>query len=218
MSILRDMNVTANGHRDSTDPYEGVLASAIQTGFALPSFLFNDIDAGFPNRRYSVEILTLPSAGKLYLDKTGAGTFLDAPDGVYTGTMRVRKYDVGVGLVYDETGPYSLTVGAEAPPVDPPEDPPPQNNTRTVSVSLAEVQGQTVIPSANLTGIMMSFHAASGPHETGAALYQSASETTDASGVMRFSFTSASVAIGSIGLVSALMPDGRNFLGLAVVN
>lgn len=112
--MLRDLNVSSGGKRDSTDPRVGVLASEIPTGFPLPAFLLNDIDSGFPNRLYSLELLTLPSAGTLYLDKTSAGTFTGAPDGVYTGTQRVRKYDPGTGLVSTADGTYSLTVGAAA--------------------------------------------------------------------------------------------------------
>lgn len=110
--MLRNLNISTNGKRDSTGPRVGVLASEIPTGYQLQSFLFNDIDAAYPDRMYSVEILTQPSAGVLYLDKAGAGVFSGAPSGVYTGTQRVEKFDLGVGRVYSEQGTYSLTVGA----------------------------------------------------------------------------------------------------------
>lgn len=110
--MLRDLNVSVNGRRDSTDPRVGVLASEIPTGGAMPAWLLNDIDAGFPNRLYSLEVLTLPSAGVLYLDKRSVGTFTGAPDGVYTGTQRVQKFDEGSGLVSTVDTTYSLTVAA----------------------------------------------------------------------------------------------------------
>lgn len=109
--MLRNLNISSNGRRDSSDGRVGVLASEIPTGFPLPAFLLNDIDSGAAGRLYSLEILTLPSAGVLYLDKRGVGSFSGAPDGTYTGTQRVRKFDPGVGLVSTADGTYSLTVG-----------------------------------------------------------------------------------------------------------
>lgn len=116
MTMLRDINRFVDGKLDSTDARVGVLASEIPNGFASPAFLRNDIDAAFPNRLYSLEILTLPTAGTLYLNKAGVGSFLGAPVGTYTGTQRVRKYDPGVGLVSDAPATYSLQVNAIIPP------------------------------------------------------------------------------------------------------
>jgi hypothetical protein len=85
--------------------------------------------------------------------------------------------------------------------------------TRTVSLVLGEIPG----PAVNLTGIMVSFHAAPGPHATGTALYQSASETTDASGLLSFTVDGSAIAAGATGLLAVLMPDGRHYLGLVAV-
>lgn len=112
--MLRDMNLSVNGRRDSTDPRVGVLASEIQAGFPLESWLLNDVDPAFPNRLYSVEVLTLPSAGVLYLDKAGVGSFTGAPDGTYSGTQRVEKFDPGVGRISSADGPYTLTISTPA--------------------------------------------------------------------------------------------------------
>lgn len=380
--ILRDMNVSANGRRDSTNPFAGVLASDIPASGALPSFLLNDIDAGFPDRLYSVEILTLPSAGVLFLDKAGVGSFSGAPDGAYGGTQRVKKYDPGVGLVSSAESSYTLTVGGAAPAstvssvvvspsaatgsqqfaasvqganspsqavtwslsgpgtlsasglftqpaatnaiqtstitatsvqdasksgtatvtiaaaaatptvtgvtltpatasidattqqyawtVTGTNNPPQtvtlsttlgsisagglltrpaktsvvQNGTvtatstldptksatatftvpaagssgeapglRTVTLQLGEVGG----PAANLGNLMVSCHAAPGPHATGVALYQSASETTDGYGVLAFVVDANLVAKGESVLLAVLAPDGRHYLGLVAV-
>lgn len=89
------------------------------------------------------------------------------------------------------------------------------NTTRTVTFELRLDAGTLA---ANLTGAMVSFHAASGPHVTGAALYQSSSETTDASGIISFTFTSSAIAVGASGLLAVLLPDGRHFLGLVQVS
>lgn len=110
--MLRDLNLSSDGRRDSTDPRVGKLASEIPTGGDKQAFLLNDIDPAYPNRLYSVNILTLPSSGVLYLDKAGVGSFTGAPDGTYTGTQRVQKFDPGVGRVSSADTTYSLSVGA----------------------------------------------------------------------------------------------------------
>lgn len=119
MTMLRDIALVVNGRLDSTDPRVGVLASEIPTGASLPAFLLNDIDAGFPNRLYSLEILTPPAAGVLYLDKAGAGTFSGAPNGTYGGQQLVEKFDPGIGLVSSDIGTYRLQVGVDSTPVVP---------------------------------------------------------------------------------------------------
>lgn len=110
--MLRDLNISVQGRRDSTSPQVGVKSTQIPSGFPNESFLLNDVDPGFPNRLYSLEILTLPSAGVLYLDKAGVGSFTGAPAGTYTGTERVTKYDEGTGQVSTATGTYTITVAA----------------------------------------------------------------------------------------------------------
>lgn len=116
--MLRDLNISVNGRRDSTGPRVGVLASEIPSGFPVAAFLLNDVDAAVPTRLYSLEILALPSAGALYLDKAGVGQFAGAPAGVYSGTQRVSKYDPGVGLVSAAQNTYTITVSEPVPTVD----------------------------------------------------------------------------------------------------
>lgn len=115
MTILRDIAKVVNGRQDSTDERVGVLASDIPTGQAQPAFLLNDINPDFPDRLYSMAILTQPPVGRLYLDKAGAGFFTGAPAGTYTGTQRVDKYDPGIGLVSSTTGQYTIQVGQDIP-------------------------------------------------------------------------------------------------------
>lgn len=107
-----------------------------------------------------------------------------------------------------KSGSASFTVAALVPPVDvtPPD-------VLTVSLVLGEAHG----PGANLSGLMVSFHAAAGPHATGAALYQSSTETTDSSGRLSFTLPSESIAPGVSGLLAVLMPDGRHYLGIVPV-
>lgn len=107
--MLRNMNVSVNGKRDSTDPRVGVLASEIPTGFARESFLLNDIDPAYPNRLYSLKLLTLPQ-GEFYLNKAGVGYYLNPPAGDFVGTEQVNKYDPGIGLVSSGEGTYSLQI------------------------------------------------------------------------------------------------------------
>lgn len=89
----------------------------------------------------------------------------------------------------------------------------PDNTNIGISLILGEAYG----PAANLEGIMVSFHAASGPHATGAAIYQSSTESTNSDGVLSFPLPDNSIARGATGLLSVLMPDGRHYLGLAEV-
>lgn len=205
MTMLRDIALVENGRLESTDERVGVLASEIPAGFALPAFLLNDIDAGAPGRLYALKLLTLPAAGLLMLDKAGAGSFRGAPAGTYTGIQQVEKFDPGVGLVSRGTGSYTIEVGAAG------TDQPP--TVRTVSVRLGDENG----PAANLTDLMVSFHAAPGPHASGLAIYQSETETTDANAVLSFTVSDEAIGIGDFGLISVLHKDGHNFLGLVAV-
>lgn len=110
MTMLRDISWVSDGKIDSTDARVGVLAGEIPTGFSPPAFLLNDIDSAYPNRLYAIEILTFPSNGTLYLDKAGVGSFSGASLGSYTGTQRVKKYDLGIGLISDSIGPYIIQI------------------------------------------------------------------------------------------------------------
>lgn len=116
MTMLREINKAVDGRLDSTDPRVGVLASEIPAG-TLPAFLANDIDPAFPNRLYRFEILTLPERGTLFLDKRGAGYFAGAPDGTYSGTQVVEKFDPGSGIVSRAEGSYSLNIASSLPVV-----------------------------------------------------------------------------------------------------
>lgn len=91
--------------------------------------------------------------------------------------------------------------------------------TRTVSLTLVlgKDANNNDIPAANLAGVMVGFRLGSGPHNSGAALYQSSAETTDANGVLSFTFQSDAIGAGQSGVIEVLMPDGKNFLGLAAV-
>lgn len=84
---------------------------------------------------------------------------------------------------------------------------------RTVLLRLGDENG----PAANRTGLMVSFHAASGPHATGLALYQSATESTDGNAVLTFSMQTEAIAAGDAGLLSVLMDDGHHYLGRVMV-
>lgn len=117
--MLRNLNLSSNGKRDSSDGRVGVLASEIPTGGNFPAWLLNDIDAAYPGRLYSLEVLTLPSAGKLYLDKRSVGSFTGAPNGTYSGTQRVEKFDQGAGRVSTADGAYSLAVSNVVTPPAP---------------------------------------------------------------------------------------------------
>lgn len=137
--MLRDMNASAGGRRDSTSSFVGILASEIPTGFERPAFLLNDVDPEFPDRLYSMEILTLPSAGALFVGKAGEAVFQGAPAGTYAGTQRINKFDPGLGLVSSEETAYSLTLapGSEnAAPTAPGTIP---NITGTAGVAITPV-------------------------------------------------------------------------------
>lgn len=88
------------------------------------------------------------------------------------------------------------------------------STTRTVSVTL---NTDAVTKAANLTGIQVAFSTGTGPHDAGARLFGSSSETTDANGLMTFSFDSSAISAGQEGLLSVLMPDKRHYLGLVAV-
>lgn len=93
------------------------------------------------------------------------------------------------------------------------------SNSRTVNFTLntGKDAAGNLIKAANLTGLMVSFYAATGPHTAGVALYQSATETTDANGVLSFTFDSTDIASGGTGLLSVLSSAGLHFLGNATV-
>lgn len=112
--ILRDLALPVGGLCEFGSPWEGFLASELSTGFPLANALANDIDAGFPDRLYSVWYKTQPSAGMFLAARDGTASFTGAPDGTYSGTMHVDKFDPGVGRVYSQDGPYTYTVGSVA--------------------------------------------------------------------------------------------------------
>lgn len=89
----------------------GAPASALPVGFARPGLLANDVASSDPvGTLYRVEIVDPPSAGSLSVDEYGAFSFVDAPDGVYTGGMRVYKNNVA------DTGAYRFEIGEVVEP------------------------------------------------------------------------------------------------------
>lgn len=108
MTMLRDIALVENGRLESTDSRVGVLASEIPVGTPLPAFLLNDIDANAPNRLYSLKIISYPSAGDIFLNKAGVGTFTGAPAGTYTGNQIIEKFDPNLGLVSRANSSYTL--------------------------------------------------------------------------------------------------------------
>lgn len=138
MTMLRDIALVEDGFADSTDERVGVSAEEIPAGGNLPAFLLNDIDTGFPDRLYSLQILTLPAQGVLYLNKAGVGTFSGAAIGTHNGTQRIRKYDPDVGLVSDQTAAYKITVDAIMPPA-------PTVTSVTISPKITTVQGGAAV-------------------------------------------------------------------------
>lgn len=167
--MLRNLNISVNGKRDSSDPRVGVLASEIPSGFPLESFLLNDIDVNALGRLYSLEILTFPSEGELRLNKAGVGDFSGAAAGTYTGSQRVDKYDPGVGRVSSVLGSYSIQVLA-----------PIQNDTQAPIIP-----GAIVVSALTTSGFTFSWSAATDnvgvtgyeiSIDTGTALYVDAGD------------------------------------------
>lgn len=103
-------------------------------------------------------------------------------------------------------GTATFTVPADMVIEQPPE-------VRTVSLILGEAYG----PAANVQSLMVGVYAASGPHATGVAIYQSATESTDEYGVLSFALNSEQVSLGDIVLLAVLAPDGRHYLGRVAV-
>lgn len=111
--MLRDMNISVGGRRESGGPEVGKLAIEIPTGFPVPPLLLNDIDPAFPNRRYHARILTSDGQGAFFVRDTSAWSLLGAPDGTHPGTQEVEKWDPGVGRVsLDSPVAFSITLGA----------------------------------------------------------------------------------------------------------
>jgi hypothetical protein len=118
--MLRDLSITnSDGSGILGIPFVGVLASVLPSGFALPGLLNNDVAAGDPaGCLYRVEILSKPGAGMLTVDEYGAFGFTGAPDGTYTGSEKVYKFDPAVGLVSTDTTTYSFVIGTPPAVVD----------------------------------------------------------------------------------------------------
>lgn len=141
--MLRDLSITnSDGSGILGTNLVGVLASELPNGFSVPGMLNNDVATSDPvGCLYRMEILSQPSAGKLALDEFGAFSFTGAPDGVYTGTERVLKYDPNTGLISADNTTYSFTVGA---PSAPPPDTTPPTMTGAVAVSVITTSGAHV--------------------------------------------------------------------------
>jgi hypothetical protein len=163
---------------------------------------------GSTNFTASVQGTNSPSQAVTW-SKTGGGTLSSSGQFVEPAkTSSVQTIVVTAKSVQDGTtvGTATVTIAAADVVVTP--------SPRTVRVVLGTETG----PAANLVDCRVSFHAATGPHNTMLALYQSATETTDSAGMMEFTMYTTAVAIGDTGLLSVLMPNGRHYLGIATVS
>lgn len=190
--MRRILNVSTGGRRVCGNPRVGVLASEIPTGFPLAALLANDVDAGFPNRLYSVKILTLPSAGVLSVEESSAFSFIGAPDGTYTGTQRVKKYDPGVGVVSTADTTYSFTIGAGGG----------SGGTSAFSYINVTLQSRDDIPLASLPNLKWALFAQATPDLFAAPVAKGANVSTSAAGAV------------SIAVPAATVPAGRYWLTL----
>lgn len=95
---------------------------------------------------------------------------------------------------------------------------PPTLTSRTVTVELATALGANgqPVPAANLTGLRVAFYDEPTPDLHTVPRFQSANETTDASGVMTFTVQST-LASGGSGSVVVQMADGRNLVRTVTV-
>jgi hypothetical protein len=90
----------------------GVLGSVIRattaTGTHGPGYLYNDWDDGSDDtKQFQGLITTFPSAGTLVPEESGAFSFTDAPDGVYTFSCQLYVDGVDEGTVT-----ATITIGA----------------------------------------------------------------------------------------------------------
>lgn len=153
--------------------------------------------AGANNPPQTVDLITTLGT----IDATGLLTRPAKTSAEQSGTVTASST-----LDPNVKGMASFTIPALAVVDQPPA-------VRTVSLQLGEADG----PAANLKNLMVSFHAAPGPHATGLALYQSALGTTDASGRLSFEVDGEAIGIGEAGLLAVLAADGRHYLGLVAV-
>lgn len=179
----------------------GVLsADAISATSFLLNWLSATDDTGVASYEYSID------GGATYINVGMALSVLVAGRQPATGyATRVRAVDAAG----NRADPLERLVTTLASVIDVPGGLP----LRTVTIRLGDENG----PAANRTGLMVSFHAASGPHATGTALYQSASESTDANAVLTFSMQTSAIAAGDAGLLAVLMADGHHYLGRVMV-
>ena len=103
---------------DSTDYYSGVVIGNVglgvfaedipSTGDAGASFLYNDVTLPADNgKQIRAHILTLPTAGTLFVYEDGSFTFTGATDGAYTFTYQLYVDGVSTG----SPATVSITVG-----------------------------------------------------------------------------------------------------------
>lgn len=127
---------------------------------------------------------------------TTSGTI--APDGTFVApaaTSAAQTGTVTATSVQDPTksGTATFTIPAQAEQ--------PTMATRTVSVTLgSRAAAGSGVAAANLTGLSVSFHDEPSPHLTTVPRYQSATETTNAAGLLTFSFSST-LPVGGQGLL-----------------
>lgn len=132
-------------------------------------------------------------------------TLATAPTGAVTVQSAFGK--TPTGAVAKDNSAFALPLMASAPVAAA------ASTARTVTLTMRDDTG----PAANLTGMKVSLRLGTGPHDSGAVLYQSATETTDASGVMTFSFNSADISAGGSALLDVITSDGRNLCRVVTV-
>lgn len=118
-------------------------------------------------------------------------------------TLSVQTVTVTATSVQDNTKAGTTTVTV----------PVAQLATRTVSFALGT--GNSVL-AANLSEIMVAFYEEATPDKYATLRYQSASETTDASGVISFSCQTR-LSAGAVGGIVIQTVDGKHFNGKATV-
>lgn len=112
--MLRPLNQKGpSGEGILGSPRWGVLASEMPSGSASTGLLNNDVLAGdAAGTRYRLRITSQPSAGVLWVAENGAFSFTGAPDGNYSATQSVDKYDPTANTTTSDTGTIQLQIGA----------------------------------------------------------------------------------------------------------
>jgi hypothetical protein len=165
---------------------------------------------GGVKQQFSASVAGNNSPSQAVKWSTSAGTISEA--GLLTapfGTVSAQTVTVTATSAQDNTksGTATVTIPATTLVV----------RTVTISLSLGKDSAGNDIPAANLTGAKVSFYDEPTPDLFGTARFQSASETTDASGVMTFTCQTM-LTPGQSGGYVVRFADGKHFNGLAVVS